>query len=82
MIEYTNWEPGDPLYPRHAHSNYFFNWRDDTLSQGCACSDAASWPEPFHRHDLDNEKRNDLLEFQWQHRLEAVGEVVRDAVEA
>lgn len=47
------WQPGDPLWSREQgqHSRYFFNFRDDDVSEECSCSDAASWPEPrgFHR---------------------------------
>lgn len=53
LLQRTNWVPGDPLHTPAPHSNYFFNFRDESWADDCRCADAASWPVPDFAHDLD-----------------------------
>lgn len=48
------WEPGVPLYESNSsYRQYLFNFREDSRTEACHCTDAASWPEPSQFHDLD-----------------------------
>ena len=54
----TDWQPGDPLYPRQENGGQqyrcgLFNFRDDYLTEHeCNCPDAASWPQPGSNRPL------------------------------
>lgn len=52
--ERHNWKPGDPLYSRGYIVNELFNFRPIQDRETCGpCVDAASWPEPAFRYNLD-----------------------------
>lgn len=66
MLHRTNWVPGDPLYGRHPHSQYVFNFRDDAATEVCLCNDAATWPVPRRHHDLDNTTMQNAVDYEWR----------------
>lgn len=68
MTTDQEWQPGDPLYPRHGSGQagaqyrlYLFNFRDDPDSEDCCCADAASWPKPRNRPLPEGDEIGDFI---------------------
>lgn len=60
----ADWQPGDPLWPGSGSSyrQHLYNFRDDSESEECRCSDAASWPEPGSRTLGNRDELGDFID--------------------
>jgi hypothetical protein len=64
----TDWQPGDPLFPRRGHIRSMISLIPDQAEEGgCRCNDAARWPNPFTDHamkikNIRDTKGNIILE--------------------